>query len=235
MTELSENEIIVPDAIEPMVGYRAWRLSRFKISHPDRGERTYYGLMSVVRTTVWPPCETMQAVCHHDHRPAAKGCSCGLYAKSDYFDMLMYAVPYGKPMVYGRVKLYGQVTPGSVGFRAELGDIDALYDSSKVSRRVLEQIAKLYDVPIIEAPKLTRRQTFYVKHATKAIVAVMFFALVFMLVMIYLCVSAFVDLPGAHSIGKIIIYIFWWYPILLGWSLLKRGWKWISGRKKTQS
>jgi hypothetical protein len=65
--------VAVPDAIEPVVGWRCWRV---------RDGADGFELVSTSRPTVWPARSPVQAGCDRGdpHLPPATGCTCGIYA-----------------------------------------------------------------------------------------------------------------------------------------------------------
>jgi hypothetical protein len=108
----------VPDAIEPAIGYRVWKVDNNR-------------LCSLIHHTLWLPYERMQADCRvraHTGVPV-ESCSCGFYATATFnslFDMgytgaagLFASGPDNVYVIAGTVKMWGKIIPGTKGWRAE--------------------------------------------------------------------------------------------------------------------
>jgi hypothetical protein len=122
--------IVVPDAIEPVVGWRSWVVCREK----DGAVK----LRSVIRrNTVWPHREELGAKCvyapqHERHGEEeyapAEGCSCGIYASTRPRFVRPYITSHFGDVIldgdlwraFGRVSLWGRVIEGTNGARGEL-------------------------------------------------------------------------------------------------------------------
>jgi GNAT superfamily N-acetyltransferase len=123
-----------PDMIGHVDG---WRL--FK--HADDAR-----LHSITQQAVWPADAEMMAGCPYAGSEKITGrlthngemhlggsfeqCRCGLYAKRSLLDLLLtYNVldPVYQPCVVARVKLWGEVVEGRVGFRATRGYVAEMY------------------------------------------------------------------------------------------------------------
>ncbi len=103
-----------PLSIEPVAGWRVWRL------HRRAGVLT---LVSVMRPDAWPPKEVMEAACMV-HRGAAApnhACSCGLYAASSPEDLALSGVFRPETCVMGAVAMWGRVVEHSRGARSRFG------------------------------------------------------------------------------------------------------------------
>jgi hypothetical protein len=107
----------VPDAIEPAVGYRVWYV---------RNNR----LHSIAHEMLWEPGMPVEAECRmkKDHPVPDENCSCGTYATANFnnlFDMGYtrtqgpFAVQPGVVVVAGLVNLWGDIVPGTRGWRAQ--------------------------------------------------------------------------------------------------------------------
>lgn len=118
----------VPDAIEPVVGWRCWRVV---------DTRDGFVLTSANRATRWPPGLALEAACaSEEHAPPAERCSCGIYAASDPSLVLDYFPPvvrsavtilspailgYDSVLAVGTVWLWGDVVESDRGWRAQYG------------------------------------------------------------------------------------------------------------------
>ena len=101
-----------PDEIEPLVGWRYWRVESC-------------ALTSLTRSVYWPALMRYEADCRlsarHGAVPAAE-CHCGIYAAKDLDTLKELASPNVRlPLVVGKVALWGRVIPGERGFRAQYG------------------------------------------------------------------------------------------------------------------
>jgi hypothetical protein len=109
------HETRVPDAVEPIIGWRAWAL----IGSGESGPR----LSSIAYPCMWLPREALEAECLRVSRciPMPGGeCDCGIHALTT-LDGVLDAVPrpWWPPVVLGRVALWGRVVPGTKGWRAQ--------------------------------------------------------------------------------------------------------------------
>lgn len=111
---MSEREIItVPDSIEPVVGFRMWRVM---VDGPQRGL-----LRSLVKETVWIPNTEMRAECLSDRKhsePPVASCNCGFWALKSIEKCLAYNHSRDCAVI-GEVALWGRVLVGRDGWRAE--------------------------------------------------------------------------------------------------------------------
>jgi hypothetical protein len=121
------SDIRIPDAIEPIVGWRYWRLGH------DGRLRSLTGGQHV-----WVPGQAIEAGCRFadadsrdrrlqlvpgygvgPHASPGAGCTCGLYASRD-LHRLRGQILFGlRRMVVGEVSLWGTVIPGQHGYRAQ--------------------------------------------------------------------------------------------------------------------
>lgn len=106
-------ELLAPDAIEPLVGWRYWRA--------EGG-----WLASLNRFQTWPPRKALEARCElpedeaHAEPPPGTHCPCGIYAAADLPTLQDLAHPdLGQPLVVGEVAVWGRVIPAARGFRAQ--------------------------------------------------------------------------------------------------------------------
>jgi hypothetical protein len=117
----------VPDAVEPVVGWRYWRVG----SH---GHLTSIG----PGKQEWMPGRAFAAHCRHErldpdderwrlvdgswwrpHKSPDESCPCGIYAARDLRSLRSRVLFGMRFCVVGEVSLWGKVIPGSRGFRAE--------------------------------------------------------------------------------------------------------------------
>jgi hypothetical protein len=108
-------EFRVPDAVEPIIGWRAWAL----IGGGGSGPR----LSSIGYPCMWLPGEALAAECLRVSRcmpMPGEECDCGVHALND-LDAVIENIPrpLWPPLVLGRVALWGRVIAGSRGWRAE--------------------------------------------------------------------------------------------------------------------
>jgi hypothetical protein len=133
-------------------GYRAWDMDAL----PSR-------LLSLSMPYAWVPRYSPPAVCYMrqsvesflkedmrlaPHSPPALGCSCGYYATYNLKDLYTFqdwGVLASARYVIGTVKAYGSVMLGTIGFRAQYMEIEALARSGP---RVAEKAAA-YGVPVV--------------------------------------------------------------------------------------
>ena len=122
----------VPDLIEPLVGWRGWRV---------RDGR----LWGVHYPAAWPSGEPIAAYCGSlkDHDAPGEGCNCGVHAAKDEEGLRLNYL-FGLPDVYGKVNLWGRVAVHSRGYRAEFGYPRELFVRGE---RWLDALRE-YDVPV---------------------------------------------------------------------------------------
>jgi hypothetical protein len=114
MTDLADATPSAPDLIDPIVGYRQWRLAGGV-------------LMSLFNDTRWRRMD-LTARCdggaHHPKCVPDHHCSCGIYAYYDPCPRTASAVT--RDLVAGAVVLWGTVELHATGLRAEHAQIVAL-------------------------------------------------------------------------------------------------------------
>jgi hypothetical protein len=114
----------VPDSIEPVVGWRCWRVL---------DDRDGFVLASANHPTRWPPGLALEAGCQEgDHAPPASGCGCGVYAARAPELVLRYFSPavtraatiitpailgYDTVLAVGLVSMWGKVVEADLGWR----------------------------------------------------------------------------------------------------------------------
>jgi hypothetical protein len=151
----------VPDAIEPVLAWRAWR-----VVGPADARR----LGSVVREMAWPVRSPALAVCEEPFwrrlgGPAARlhaaphlGCACGIYASREPAEAFRQVAPPSRrsaAVAIGQVRLWGSVVEGPHGWRAEPAYPAAIHvllrDTGRAARLAAESDAValgVYDVPV---------------------------------------------------------------------------------------
>jgi hypothetical protein len=130
--------VTAPDFIEPIVGFRAWRV--------DRGVLVPW---SAGAAGAWNPgVNTARCLFHVEHRAPVATCTCGLYALADADDERL------RPHVeaVGAIVAWGDVEVHRTGFRAEQATIVALALPDPCPRRHAEDLrdaARRYGVPLV--------------------------------------------------------------------------------------
>lgn len=121
MREALPLDTSVPDAIEPIIGWRAWTL---------RGWGGELRLAPVVQTQSWRPRRPFRASCHAQspgkHRAPEWTCTCGVYALSRLGALVSSYGVRGKLAVVGSVALWGTVIVHASGYRAEFAYPDRI-------------------------------------------------------------------------------------------------------------
>jgi hypothetical protein len=160
--------VAVPDAVEPVVGWRCWRVA-------DGSDGLV--LMSAHHPMRWAPGWAAEASCSAPHAVPHENCSCGIYAARDPGRAVAYLPPHLKAtlrarqpeilgydvvMALGRVDLWGKVVEAEWGWRAERGYPRELFlpagvrhyrrSPSRVAvldaAAVSAALAELYGVPV---------------------------------------------------------------------------------------
>lgn len=155
----------VPDYCAPLVGWRAWSVSRY--TPVPRGAAEMF-LVSGGGQVLWPPYEALEA--RHlsgmfvpmtdeaappcdgppcsGHQPRARP-RCGVYAFADSMDLLRMIAPdwtYG-PFVIGTVSLWGRVARHARGYRAQFAYPNTIGVAWRCDGA---QLASTYGVPYEE-------------------------------------------------------------------------------------
>ena len=103
-----------PFSIEPVVGWRVWRLVRI---------RGRLALRSLAHDAVWMPDQAMHATCGRlsssGHRSPGDGCTCGLYATSTPEALARASVFNPGTGVVGAIAMWGRVVEHGRGARSE--------------------------------------------------------------------------------------------------------------------
>jgi hypothetical protein len=100
-----------PLSLEPVLGWRAWRLQRIG------GVLT---LCSLTRPDGWPPKEPMDAKCanHRGTSVPSEGCTCGLYAAATPEDLGRSRILNPGTCVVGAIAMWGTVVEHDRGARS---------------------------------------------------------------------------------------------------------------------
>ena len=96
-----------PLSLEPVLGWRLWRLERVG------GVPT---LRSVTRSDLWQPREVMEATC--PHRGLTAVCRCGLYAAASPQDLAQTGMANPETCVVGAIAMWGTVVEHTRGARS---------------------------------------------------------------------------------------------------------------------
>ena len=100
-------------ALEPVVGWRVWRLHRLD------GRLT---LVSATRNHAWPAGEALEAACWIDHGASGvpqPGCRCGIYAASAPATLTAANVISAETCVVGAIAMWGSVVEHARGARSQ--------------------------------------------------------------------------------------------------------------------
>jgi hypothetical protein len=134
---------LVPDGIEPLVGYRTWFQSL------GRRHASLHSMnCSEDEPCPWEgdPSNWVTASCAlgENHRAPEEGCSCGIYALKNptelktFIGMLLAGTsPWGGTHVLGRVELAGKIIEHGDGYRAEKARIAELMPFDGQTREVM--------------------------------------------------------------------------------------------------
>jgi hypothetical protein len=148
-----------PDAVEAIVGWRAWAISDVAGT---------FRLRSVVAPTLWPAREVLEAEClrpglhflrrwRFGHKPPSETCECGVYA-ADASTAASYGTPPADRVdrrILGRVALWGVVVECEHGWRASHAypyeiviPAHRFRDDTRVPLEVLAFDLTAYGVPV---------------------------------------------------------------------------------------
>jgi hypothetical protein len=134
-----------PDAIEPLVGWRYWRVEDGKLG-------------SLTRSLWWPAMRPFEAQCRliDRHGPVpSTDCHCGIYAAHDLGTLKGLARPHLRlPLVVGKVSLWGRIIPAAKGYRAQFAYPKRLWlvweslEPLKAPAALRVEIAEAYGVSV---------------------------------------------------------------------------------------
>jgi hypothetical protein len=112
MTMASSPSPEVPLSIEPVLGWRVWRLAR----HGGK-----LRLKAYAHDTVWPPQQAARATCGRGQSHAAPqlGCTCGFYAADSIEALAAAGVFSGDTCVIGAIAMWGKTIEHDRGARSE--------------------------------------------------------------------------------------------------------------------
>jgi hypothetical protein len=153
-------QAFVPDAIEPVTAYRAWR-------YVPQDMRASLHPMARRPGEAWLPDAWTEARClagglsayvirSHDlghHQAPREGCTCGLYAMKNLDDLVAELLMLGLPamssagIVVGKVELAGRVIEHELGYRAQYGRVVELLSAPGVLEAPFAAAAS-YGVPV---------------------------------------------------------------------------------------
>jgi hypothetical protein len=106
---------LVPDLVEEIIGYRAWRVDP-ACAQPRLRSPVF------VEAEAWPNRSWHAAACSRNHDAPAEGCSCGIYAARDRAHLVDQAYNEESDasvvVVIGEVGLAGKVIVCQQGYRA---------------------------------------------------------------------------------------------------------------------
>src|SRR3990172_5594590 len=152
--------MIVPDLIEPVIGWRRWTLIPHTPTEPRLAP--FGGELSG-----WPAGVATVAVCPRDlpvepHDPPGVGCACGLYAHKTIEQLWAGHAPRlgDGDWAWGTVALWGRVLEYETGYRAEYGYPQHLWTENPAAADLLRSrylipvspLAELMETGSPEAP-----------------------------------------------------------------------------------
>jgi hypothetical protein len=137
--------VAAPDLIEPVIGYRQWRMRDGALWSPYAEMRWARGMNTASCAAPGP--------LHADPAPAS-GCTCGLYA---WYRPCPWLASAGAPdLVAGAVALWGAIELHASGMRAQHAMVVALAlpMTRAVKRRHVIEVARALEVPAVAARRL---------------------------------------------------------------------------------
>lgn len=168
-------QFVIPDAVEPIIGYRSWAARAWMTDPMEDGERM---LTSVMQPVWWPKHEPLRArhIMAYDKQALAirtgsnpgiqfelakpvhvpeecpsDVCQCGIYAWAEPRGLdedYKYYLPGAAPRISGRVKLWGHVIVHERGYRAQFAQVDGIYPGGHEAE-VVWDLAARYQVPVL--------------------------------------------------------------------------------------
>jgi hypothetical protein len=155
-------EFVIPDSIEPIIGWRSWVVRRFQVGD-EPGDPV---LTSVLSPVWWPKHEAITArhvreyddpiaqkraqlgIAHPGGVPSEQ-CHCGVYAwkkRQSLVEDGQWAP--GISRVSGRVRMWGHVIVHARGYRAQFARVDAIIGDERMAGLTYE-LAEAYGVPLL--------------------------------------------------------------------------------------
>lgn len=161
-------ELVIPDGVQPIRAYRAWRRSSPNHTWPEmRGGRWLYpaavgfGAWSAVQAAACLRFRTFLSGDlpdwrHDDEGVPGEHCICGLYACATIEHVMGEVSFCNEPAAYGEVDLWGRIVEHEWGYRAQYAKIVKLYDTDPE----IGAYAANYGVDVCEAPRALLRHIF---------------------------------------------------------------------------
>jgi hypothetical protein len=135
---------LIPDLVDPVIGFRQWRLEGGKLWPLFADKPWKRGVQTAV-------CPVVQG--HHDDAPPGHACTCGIHAWYRPCPLLGSAFT---DLVAGAVAMWGEMELHAIGMRAQHALLIALalplWHGAK-HRRVLE-VAAAYDAEAVPPKRL---------------------------------------------------------------------------------
>ena len=151
----------VPDAIEPLIGWRYWCLDKKEgLLHSLSGAGGY----------LWAPDKRFEARCPvikrgsidrryrfvsgmrtDMHEAPGEMCRCGIYAARDLMHLRRQMLTRLAIKVVGEVSLWGKIIPGSKGFRAQFAYPRSLFVIQRTydwDQSAAAEALSVYGVPV---------------------------------------------------------------------------------------
>jgi hypothetical protein len=151
-------DFTIPDAIDPVVGWRYWRMDRSgrllaSLGGSGRGWRPGVAQRASCASQRDPNdfrFEHVSGILTAPHDSPAERCRCGIYAARSLDDLRSQMLLGLGIAVVGEVLLWGKVIPGSRGYRAQFAYPKHLYVMTRGLRREKRMIDALavYGTPI---------------------------------------------------------------------------------------
>lgn len=144
----------VPDLVEPLVGWRAW-----KVWSPLSSYDSCPTLSSVILDTPWAPRRKITAEHSFDlgekcRGLVVEGCSCGVYAFKDAVDAFAYLMRVRDRLIgmsvevaLGQVNLWGKVVECERGFKSQFAYPRHIYLPAAFSR-FMPEISSAFGVAV---------------------------------------------------------------------------------------
>jgi len=159
------NGFAIPDAIEPVIGWRYWRV--------DKKERLLHSL-SGAKGYLWQPHTRFEATCPvikrtgidvryrfisgmrvEMHDSPGEMCRCGIYAARNLTHLRRQILTGLALNVVGEVSLWGKLIPGSKGYRAQYAYPRRLFVIQRTADWDQSEAAEalsVYGVPVESIP-----------------------------------------------------------------------------------